>query len=64
MDIFVNVLAASAALREGCSQYSNVSLSQASLPMPFGTHHTKMMILKYGEFIVRKIFNAQNSSIK
>ena len=27
----------------------HVRLAQAKLPDPFGTHHTKMMILKYAE---------------
>ena len=34
-------------LRSRCRPYTNISLCQADLPIPFGTHHTKMMLLNY-----------------
>ena len=32
-------------LQEGCSRYANVEPITAYMPEPFGTHHSKMMVL-------------------
>ncbi|XP_059162310.1 tyrosyl-DNA phosphodiesterase 1-like isoform X2 [Physella acuta] len=34
-------------LKEAASPYSNVALCRATLDIPYGTHHTKMMLLLY-----------------
>lgn len=32
-------------LQEACSRYPNVEAIVAYMPEPFGTHHSKMMVL-------------------
>jgi len=34
-------------LEDQCREFPNIELCRGELPIPFGTHHTKMMLLKY-----------------
>ncbi|KDO33589.1 hypothetical protein SPRG_19221 [Saprolegnia parasitica CBS 223.65] len=47
-----------ATLRAACAAYTNIQVVAPPLPIPYGTHHTKMMVLFYATSVRVAIFTA------